>query len=82
MKTQKAATAPKAGKARAAARTMPEAKAPATAMLIARLPSELLARLEATARQCGRSRSAEARIRLQESLTRMPAMATAEHVQG
>lgn len=58
------------------------APAPATAMLIARIPSELLAKLEATARQCGRSRSAEARLRLEESLARRPAMATADQLQG
>lgn len=51
-------------------------RTPKTATLIARIPDELMKKIEATAKKCGRTRSSETRMRLEESLKRMPVIAT------
>lgn len=45
--------------------------------VIARVPDPLLKKLDTAAKKGQRTRSAEIRIRLEESLTRAPALATA-----
>lgn len=50
-------------------------KVPKTSVLIARIPADLMKRIETTAVKCGRTRSSETRMRLEESLKRMPVMA-------
>lgn len=51
-------------------------KTPKASILIARLPDDLMKKIDATAKKCGRTRSSETRMRLEESLKRLPVIAT------
>ena len=56
-------------------KTPKTAKPVKASILIARLPDDLMKKIDATAKKCGRTRSSETRMRLEESLKRMPVMA-------